>query len=66
MKQSAKRRRTKVEIDEEKIRETQLQAEIDRKLSFINQWEEEKRNMQAQLADAENFRQQMAHYVDEG
>ena len=56
MKASAKRRRSRAQIEEEKQQAAQQKAEIDQKLARINLMQQEMEHMRSQIALAEEMR----------
>ena len=66
MKASAKRRRTKQQIIEDKERERQQKADIEAKLAQFQQMEQRMAQMEAQLHQAEEMHDDVAGLIKQG
>ena len=66
MKVSAKRRRTKEEVKEQKRVESNAQAELARRLAQIQELERANDELQQNLSDTEHVRQQVQSFIDDG
>ena len=66
MKASAKRRRTKQQIIEDKERERQQKADIEAKLAQFQQMEQRMAQMEAQLHQAEEMHDDVTGLIKQG
>ena len=66
MKATAKRRRTKVEIEEEKHNEESMKQDIDRKLALFHQMEQQNNQLQEQIQSNEHHLVQVQNMFDDG